>query len=92
MSLPLLLFLLAVCAALLLIERSGVPMTLQLHFKGDVKRETRWLAQYGQAVCTMATALLVWDLDDEVQHYVEQAASAYVAGGLSPDAARRLML
>ena len=24
-----------------------VRTTLDLHFKGDVKRETRWLAQYG---------------------------------------------
>ena len=29
------------------------------------------------------------DLDDEVQHYLEQAAAAHIARGLPPDAARR---
>lgn len=29
------------------------------------------------------------DVDDEVQHYLEQAAAAHVARGLAPDAARR---
>ena len=42
---------------------SGVRTTLDLHFKGDVKRETRWLAQYGQSACTPVAVLLVWDLD-----------------------------
>src|SRR5205823_2328604 len=36
---------------------------LELHFKGDIKRESRWLAQYGQSVCTPVAALLVWRLD-----------------------------
>ena len=51
------------CAALMLVERSGVRTTLNLHFKGDIKRETRWFAQYGQAACTPVAFLLVWDLD-----------------------------
>src|SRR5688572_25527109 len=29
------------------------------------------------------------DVDDEVQHYLEQAAAAHVARGLAPDEARR---
>ena len=37
--------------------------TLDLHFKGDLKRETRWFAQYGQSACTPVAFLLVWDLD-----------------------------
>jgi membrane-associated phospholipid phosphatase len=59
----LLIILLAACAVLLLLERLGLPTTLELHFKGDVKRETRWLAQYGQSVCTPIAALLVYQLD-----------------------------
>ena len=55
--------LLAACGALMLVERSGVRTTLDLQFKGDVKRETRWFAQYGQFVCTLVVGLLVWDLD-----------------------------
>jgi membrane-associated phospholipid phosphatase len=61
---PILLYCMAgACAALMVIERLGAPTTLSLTFKGDVKRETRWLAQYGQAVCTAVAAVLVWRLD-----------------------------
>ncbi len=63
MNYPLLIFLLAGCAVLMLLERRGLPVTLALNFKGDVKRETRWLAQYGQSVCTVVAALLIWRLD-----------------------------
>src|SRR3982750_799754 len=62
-SLPLLLGLLAACAARMVLERRGLPTTLSLTFKGDIKRESRWLAQYGQFVCTFVAALLVWQLD-----------------------------
>jgi membrane-associated phospholipid phosphatase len=62
-SLPLLLALLAACALFMLLEFRGLKTTLALNMKGDVKRETRWLAQYGQSVCTGVAALLVWQLD-----------------------------
>ena len=68
MSWLVLISLLAACMVLMLIERMGVPTTLALNFKGDVKRETRWLAQYGQAVCTGVAALLVWRLDTSPGH------------------------
>jgi membrane-associated phospholipid phosphatase len=51
------------CGVIMILERSGLPTTLTLSFKGDVKRETRFLAQYGQLVCTFFTALLIWQLD-----------------------------
>src|SRR5271168_1393676 len=51
------------CAAMMVMERRGLPTTLTLSFKGDVKRETRFLAQYGQLVCTLFTALLIWQID-----------------------------
>jgi membrane-associated phospholipid phosphatase len=62
-SLPLLLGLLAACGVFMLMEFRGLKTTLALNMKGDVKRETRWLAQYGQAVCTGVAALLVWQID-----------------------------
>ncbi len=65
MSLTILLILVAACGVLMVLERLGVPTTLQLNFKGDVKRETRLLAQYGQAVCTGIVAVLLWQLDDK---------------------------
>src|SRR4051812_37657766 len=63
MHLWILIALLAGCAVLFILELLGVPTTLALHFKGDIKRESRWLAQYGQSVCTPVAALLVWRLD-----------------------------
>lgn len=55
--------LLIACAVLMVLEGRGLRTTLALHFKGDVKRETRWLAQYGQSLCTPIAALLVYQLD-----------------------------
>src|SRR5215213_5802073 len=55
--------LLIACAILFALELAKVRTTLDLHFKGDIKRESRWLAQYGQSVCTPVAALLVWRLD-----------------------------
>lgn len=57
--------LLAGCAALLVLEFLGIRTTLNLenNMKGDVKRESRWLAQYGQSVCTPVAAALVFCLD-----------------------------
>ncbi len=51
------------CVILMVIERAGVRTTLVLEFKGDVKRETRFIAQYGQALCTIVAAVLVLQLD-----------------------------
>ena len=82
MSWIVLIILLAACATLMLIERMGVPTTLSLNFKGDVKRETRWLAQYGQAVCSAVAALLVWRLDTAPGHstrWMAIAASVIIA-------------
>ena len=63
MNVTVLIILLAACAVLFVLERLGVPTTLELNFKGDIKRESRWLAQYGQSVCTPVAALLVWTID-----------------------------
>lgn len=63
MNLAAFLILVLVCAVMMLLERTGAPTTLSLSFKGDVKRETRWLAQYGQSACTIVAALLIWRLD-----------------------------
>ena len=63
MQLWILIALLIGCAVLMVLELLKVPTTLDLHFKGDIKRESRWFAQYGQSVCTPVAALLVWRLD-----------------------------
>jgi len=48
---------------MMLVERCGVRTTLVLNFKGDVKRESRFIAQYGQLLCTVIAAVLVVQLD-----------------------------
>src|SRR3569832_210456 len=63
MNLDVLIILLAACAVLFVLELSGVRTTLALEFKGVIKRESRWLAQYGQSVCTPVAALLVGTMD-----------------------------
>lgn len=78
-SLPLLLGLLAACAVLMVLEFRGLKTTLALHMKGDVKRETRWLAQYGQSVCTAVAALLVWQLDPDVTRRGRRALTVVAA-------------
>ncbi len=83
--------LLAACAVLMFFERRGLPTTLALDFKGDVKRESRWLAQYGQAVCTATAALLVWRLDREhPRRAVALVVAVLVASGASMMAKRLL--
>lgn len=46
-------------ATLLVLELRGVRTTLQLSFRGDIKRETAFLAQYGQAVATIIAGWLM---------------------------------
>jgi undecaprenyl-diphosphatase len=64
-------------AILLLLERRGVPLTLSLSFRGDIKRETAFLAQYGQSVATPIAAVLVWQLDPK-KHWAALAVVAAV--------------
>src|SRR5688500_1577396 len=64
MSPALFLVLLALTLAALLLEKRRLPSPLMsLAMKGDIRRESWWLQQYGQAVCTPVAGLLVWELD-----------------------------
>src|ERR1041385_1640719 len=75
-----LLILLAACVISFVLEWRGVPTTLDLNFKGDIKRETRWLAQYGQSVCTPIAALLVYQLDPGSPEVRAHRAIVVIAG------------
>jgi membrane-associated phospholipid phosphatase len=55
------------CAFLIILESLGFPTTLALNFKGDIKRETRWLAQYGQLVSALVAGAIIWQLDKRSQ-------------------------
>lgn len=52
--------LLAASAVIMALEMRGYRTTLTLKFKGDIKRETAWLAQWGQFICTVVAAALVY--------------------------------
>ena len=62
-SLGLILFLLLAAGAMMVAEWRGLKTTLKLEMKGDLKRESRFLGQYGQSACTPLAVLLVWQLD-----------------------------
>jgi membrane-associated phospholipid phosphatase len=55
--------LLVACGIMLALEARGLNTTLELTFRGDVKRETAFLAQWGQSVATPLAGLLIWQLD-----------------------------
>jgi membrane-associated phospholipid phosphatase len=76
MNLKFLISLLGASGALMVLETWGLPTTLSLSFKGDVKRESRWLAQYGQFVCTAVAAALMIQLDPHPWRF--QAAGVVV--------------
>jgi undecaprenyl-diphosphatase len=61
----LLIILLAGAAVMFVLEQLGMPTTLNLSMKGDLKRESRWLAQYGQFACTPVAGILAWQLDEK---------------------------
>jgi undecaprenyl-diphosphatase len=63
MSLFLLLSLIVASGVMMLVERAGYRTTLHLAFKGDVKRETQFLAQWGQSVATPLVSMVIWWLD-----------------------------
>lgn len=94
MNVSLVIGLLIACVVLMILERLGVPTTLRLSFKGDIKRESQWLAQYGQFVCTAAAVALIWQLDPRPQElrvkYVLMTIAAVSAASISAFLIKRL--
>jgi membrane-associated phospholipid phosphatase len=82
--------LIAACLALMLLERAGFPTTLVLNMKGDVKRESRWIAQYGQAVCTIIAAVLIFQLDPIGRSKIVPLLIATFGGSLFATLIKRL--
>jgi membrane-associated phospholipid phosphatase len=91
MNLALFFGLLAACGIMMLLEKKGAPTTLELTFRGDVKRETLFLAQYGQAVCTAIAAALIWQFDPNRRTYVIPLIAAVAAASLSAFILKRLL-
>jgi undecaprenyl-diphosphatase len=63
MAVPIFSFMVLATGILMFLERAGAPVVLSLDFKSDLKRESRWFAQYGQAACTLVLAAVMWRLD-----------------------------
>ncbi len=59
MTLTIVILLTVLAAVLMFLEMRGVPITLKLSMKGDIKRESAFLAQYGQSVATPIAAWLM---------------------------------
>lgn len=91
MNLGLFIGLIIACVVLLILERLGVPTTLRLTFKGDIKRETQYLAQYGQAVCTGVAAMLIWQFDPAHRQYIFPLIVAVCASSISAFAVKRIV-
>lgn len=91
MNWTLFIILVAACGLLMILERLGLPTTLALQFKGDVKRETRWLAQYGQSLCTPIAALLVFQLDPGSAAFRLHRALMLIGGVLAASILAMLM-
>lgn len=95
MNVSLVIGLVIACVVLMILERLGVPTTLRLSFKGDIKRESQWLAQYGQFVCTAAAVALIWQLDPNPdpkirQKYVLMTIASVAAASVSAFLIKRL--
>lgn len=91
MSAILLISLLGGCAVMMALETWGLPTTLTLTFKGDIKRESRWLAQYGQSVCTPVAGLLIWQLDAGHRREAIVVMAAVLASSLTAMLIKRLV-
>lgn len=91
MNLILLTGLVVGCVLLLLVERMGVPTTLELKFRGDIKRESQWLAQYGQAVCTIIAGALIWQFDPSHRQAILPIFVAVASASVSAFILKRLL-
>ena len=84
MTAVLLLALVFTTLLMMLIERRGAAVTLRLTFKGDLKREGRWFAQYGQGACVVVVALIMWRLDSRRIYglgvYVPMLVAVFLTG------------
>src|ERR1700685_4058683 len=91
MNVMVLISLLVACGVMMLLEKRGLRTTLTLSFKGDIKRESRWLAQYGQSVCTPVAGLLIWQLDVKHRRAAIVVVAAVIASSLVAMLIKRLL-
>ncbi len=71
--------LLVAAGIFMILELRGVKVVLQLSFKGDIKRESQWLAQFGQAVATAAAAALIFAFEKPIDTSMWHGMPGYAA-------------
>ena len=59
--------LLAASAIMIVAELRGARVVLQLSFKGDIKRESLWLQQWGQLVATVIVMLVIYSFERNIE-------------------------
>src|SRR5687767_11059494 len=62
-------FAVAGTGAMIYVESKGARVFPAWKIHGDVKRETRFFAQYGQGACAVVVAALMWRLDTRTLDY-----------------------
>jgi membrane-associated phospholipid phosphatase len=87
---PMVAILLAGCSVMLIAESLGLPVVLKLDFKGDLKRENRWFAQYGQAACTLTAGIAVWLMENHGWRYAVPLVLAPLLTGFWGGALKRV--
>ena len=69
-------------AILVVLELRGAPVVLQLSFKGDIKRESLWLQQWGQFMATVVALALMYSFEPTPEGMRKcVAVTATVLGG-----------
>jgi membrane-associated phospholipid phosphatase len=59
--------LLIASAIMVALELRGAKVVLQLSFKGDIKRESLWLQQWGQLVATFFVMLFIYSFETNTE-------------------------
>ncbi len=83
-------FLLVPAVIFMILELRGVNVVLELKFKGDIKREGQWLAQFGQAVATGAAAALIYAFEPNEWKKPVAVCCTVLAASLSVYVIKRL--
>ncbi|MGC4032615.1 MAG: phosphatase PAP2 family protein [Tepidisphaeraceae bacterium] len=71
--------LLIASAVMLVLEQRGAKVVLQLSFKGDIKRESLWLQQWGQLVATFFVMLFIYSFEPNHMDGVKKSWSLAAA-------------
>ncbi|HEY7089913.1 MAG TPA: phosphatase PAP2 family protein [Tepidisphaeraceae bacterium] len=75
--------LVAATIALGTFERLGWLRPTHVSFRGDLQRESQFLAQFGQAACTVIVVLLIWLLDPSNRRRILPLVAAVILAAIA---------